>query len=122
MNEKYMASLLRDEISSCLLCDKCAATVACTHGFDCGRMIRAARFENSAGATAMASIAPCIDCSEPTCMVACTKGMMDRPIRIPEIAMSLRHLCGTLGSVTMKDEPSLEIDFMGVHFENPFCL
>ena len=127
MKKEFATTILREEVSSCLLCDKCACTAACSHGFDCGRMLRAARFENNAKAAAMALTAPCVECEDHACMEACNKGKMDRPIRIPQVAEALAGLAEEPSflhecSVVRKSKPSLEIDFMGVHFENPFCL
>ena len=127
MNTDYKASIIRNEASACLVCDGAACSAACSHGFDCGRMLRALRFENNAGAVAMALNSPCAECADHACISACTKGKMDRPIRIPEITEALKELSATPTflhqcSLEIKDNPSLEIDFMGVHFENPFCL
>lgn len=102
---------LAEEAARCLLCNDAPCSKACVNG-DPARAIRAVRFGNAALAKQWIK-----DCDE-QCLVKAEKACIhyDRPIRIGEIACNLPEntICDKL--------PSLEIDFCGLHCENPFFL
>ena len=102
---------LQEEVSRCLLCDDAPCTKACRAG-DPARAIRATRFGNVAVAQEWIR-----DCSEQD-LADAEKACLhyDRPIRISQIAKLLPE-------ATLPNKlPSLEIDFCGMHCENPFFL
>ena len=102
---------LQEEVSRCLLCDDAPCTKACRAG-DPARAIRATRFGNVAVAQEWIR-----DCSEQD-LANAEKACLhyDRPIRISQIAKLLPE-------ATLPNKlPSLEIDFCGMHCENPFFL
>ena len=102
---------LQEEVSRCLLCDDAPCTKACRAG-DPARAIRATRFGNVAVAQEWIK-----DCSEQD-LADAEKACLhyDRPIRISQIAKLLPE------AKLPNKLPSLEIDFCGMHCENPFFL
>ncbi|MDD6735535.1 MAG: NAD-dependent dihydropyrimidine dehydrogenase subunit PreA [Clostridiales bacterium] len=103
---------IRDESARCLLCANAKCTNVCPQQFDPARMIRAVRFDNAECAAKYINCNICAEC-DGKCESACMHP--DFPIRIRKIAEALPDCEYT-------DEPSLEIDFMGVKCENPFFL
>lgn len=101
-----------DESARCLLCANAKCTNVCPKQFDPARMIRAVRFDNAKCAAKYINCDICAEC-DGKCESACIHP--DFPIRIRKIAAALPDCEYT-------DEPSLEIDFMGVKCENPFFL
>ncbi len=100
-----------EEANRCLLCEDAPCTAACGHG-DPARAIRAIRFDNCH--LAYQWIADCTDADLERAEQACIH--YNWPIRIKEM---LRDV----GPDEVKgDYPSLEIDFCGMHCENPFFL
>lgn len=104
---------IQNEAARCLLCRDGKCSSACPSDFDPSRMIRAVRFENTAGAAGFVNPEICLECSAP-CESACIH--YDMPIRIREIAKTLPQKSAE------SDFSNLEIDFLGVHCENPFFL
>lgn len=103
---------IKEEASRCLLCADGACTKACKNGFDPARAVRSVYFENAENAPLFVDPSVCAECFG-ECEHACVH--YDRPVRIRELAKWLPP----------KDEPKkidLSIDFLGVHFENPFIL
>lgn len=103
---------INKEAARCLLCADGACRRACPHGFEPDRMIRSVYFENAENAAKFVDKNVCLNCSA-ECERACVH--YDRPIRIKETVQKIPE-CRTVG---LKD---LSIDFLGVHFENPFIL
>ena len=102
---------LKQEAVRCLLCENAPCTAACGQG-DPARAVRAVRFDNIAlGARMFAA------CSEQD-LEAAEKACIhyDRPVRLREIAKALP------APAPEPELPSLEIDFCGLHCENPFFL
>ena len=102
---------LQEEAARCLLCADAPCTAACRAG-DPARGVRALRFDNAAGAAKW--FAPCSEADLAAAEAACIH--YDRPVRLRELAASLPAVDGAGGN------PSLEIDFCGLHCENPFFL
>ena len=102
---------LEEEASRCLLCSDAPCSKACVNG-DPARAIRAVRFGNAALAKQWVK-----DCDEENLAKAENACIhYDRPIRIAEVVQNLPQ------SSTCEALPSLEIDFCGLHCENPFFL
>ena len=102
---------LKQEAVRCLLCENAPCTAACSQG-DPARAVRAVRFDNQVlGARLFAACSEAdLEAAEKACI------HYDRPVRLREIAKSLP-------APTPETElPSLEIDFCGLHCENPFFL
>ncbi len=103
---------IRDEAARCLLCADAKCTNACPKQFDPARMIRAVRFENERCAAKFVNTAACAECGG-KCEDACIH---------PDFSIRICNIAATLPDCEYTDEPSLEIDFMGVKCENPFFL
>ena len=104
---------IQEEAARCLLCNNAPCSKACKNG-DPARAIRAVRFGNEAFAgqwIARADEAE-LEAAEKACI------HYDRPIRIREMAKAL----SAMPVPSQKSLPSLEIDFCGIHCENPFFL
>ena len=102
---------LKQEAVRCLLCENAPCTAASSQG-DPARAVRAIRFDNpTLGARLFAA------CSEED-LEAAEKACIhyDRPVRLRDIAKALPE------PAPVADPPSLEIDFCGLHCENPFFL
>ena len=103
---------IEEEAARCLLCADGPCSQACTHG-DPARAMRAVRFGNAA--LAKQWIASCtaeeLEAAEQACI------HYDRPVRIRDIVAQLPDF-----EPLEQHEPSLEIDFCGLHCENPFFL
>ena len=104
--------VIKEEAARCLLCADGICDKACKNGFNPSRMIRSIYFENSANAAVFIDKSVCESCNG-DCESACIH--YDEPIRIREMAEMLPECKKT----ALKD---LSIDFLGVHFENPFIL
>jgi len=100
-----------EEANKCLLCQEAPCTIACKTG-DPARAIRAIRFDNHKLATQW--VAECSDADLEAAEAACIR--YDWPIRLKEMLRSISP-----DDVTA-DYPNLEIDFCGIHCENPFFL
>ena len=103
---------IEEEALHCLLCIDAPCSKACGSG-DPARAIRAIRFGNKKFASQW--VVDCSDADLDAAEAACIH--YDRPIRIKEI---VRHL-----EPAVEDnysDKSLEIDFCGIHCENPFFL
>ena len=100
-----------EEASRCLLCQDAPCTKACQHG-DPARAIRAIRFDNAKLAARW--IADCTDADLERAEQACIH--YGWPIRIKEMlrAVSPDDVAATY--------PSLDVEFCGLHCENPFFL
>ncbi len=103
---------IKKEAARCLLCADGACSKACSHGFDPSRMIRSVYFENEKTAAVFTDESVCNNCRG-NCEIACVH--YDKPIRIREMVKLLPQ-----GKKTERKD--LSIDFLGVHFENPFIL
>lgn len=101
---------IREEAARCLLCENAPCTAACKSG-DPARAVRAIRFDNAAAAGQW--FAPCSEKDLEAAEKACIH--YDSPVRLKALA-----------ALTEKPAdlqlPSLEIDFCGLHCENPFFL
>ena len=102
---------LKQEAVRCLLCENAPCTAAVRQG-DPARAVRAVRFDNQVlGARLFAAISEAdLEAAEKACI------HYDRPVRLREIAKSLP------APAPETELPSLEIDFCGLHCENPFFL
>ena len=104
---------LKQEAVRCLLCENAPCTAAVRQG-DPARAVRAVRFDNQVlGARLFAACSEAdLEAAEKACI------HYDRPVRLREIAKSLPAPT----PVPAEGLPSLEIDFCGLHCENPFFL
>ena len=104
--------LLNEEASRCLVCVDAPCSSVCKNG-DPARALRAIRFGNKRLASRW--LAECTDEELEAAEKACLH--YDRPI-------SLRALRDRLQEApsAVRELPSLEIDFCGIHCENPFFL
>ena len=100
-----------EEANRCLLCQDAPCTKACKTG-DPARAIRAIRFDNHK--PALKWVANCTDAELEAAEHACIH--YNWPIRIKELIRAIHP-----DDVTA-EYPSLEIDFCGIHCENPFFL
>ena len=100
-----------EEADRCLLCQDAPCTKACKTG-DPARAMRAIRFDNSKLSTQW--VADCSDADLEAAERACIH--YNWPIRLKEVLRSIRA-----DDVTAP-YPSLDIDFCGIHCENPFFL
>lgn len=110
----------RNESDGCLLCYNAPCTKRCPHGLDPAKVIRSLRFENISGATELAGAYElCKSCEDSSCVAACVKGKLDRPVEIPEL-MKYAGKLRNQDNKTMKVD--LGINFCGIPCENPFFL
>ena len=102
---------LQEESARCLLCQDAPCTKACANG-DPARAVRAIRFDNLRIAARWLE-----GCTQED-LAAAEKACIhyDFPLRLREIAAALPAPAPSTGL------PSLEIDFCGIHCENPFFL
>lgn len=101
-----------EEASRCLLCVKAPCTEACKKGCDPARALRSIYFENSENGALCVNSEKCA-----TCLGECEQACIhyDTPIRIKEVAKLLPQK-------KIVENVDLSIDFLGIHFENPFIL
>ena len=104
---------LKQEAVRCLLCENAPCSAAVRQG-DPARAVRAVRFDNQVlGARLFAACSEAdLEAAEKACI------HYDRPVRLREIAKSLPAPT----PVPAEGLLSLEIDFCGLHCENPFFL
>ncbi len=107
---------IKEEAARCLFCEDAPCTKACKTG-DTARAIRAIRFDN--GNNAWRWLASCSDADLERAEQACIH--YDRPIRIRELCKSLAADVSIQKEVSTEDV-SLDIEFCGIHCENPFFL
>lgn len=105
---------LMEEAERCLLCLNAPCSKACRNA-DPARGLRAVRFDNAANAHKWFEGASEQELEEAE--KACIH--YDRPIRIREIA---KIVAEQYPKKADSPKPSLEIDFCGLHCENPFFL
>lgn len=103
---------INKEAARCLLCAGGVCDKACKNGYKPAEMIRSVFFENSENAAGLVNKSVCGNCRG-DCESACIH--YDEPIRIREMVKILPER----KKIKLKD---LSIDFLGVHFENPFIL
>ena len=101
-----------EEANRCLLCLDAPCTKACKTG-DPARAIRAIRFDNHK--PALRWVANCSDEDLDSAEKACIH--YNWPIRIKDMLRSINH-----DDVPDDSYPPLDIDFCGIHCENPFFL
>ena len=105
---------VNEEATRCLLCEDAPCTKACRTG-DPARAVRAIRFDNAGNAwrwTASCSEAD-LERAEQACI------HYDRPVRLRELLRSVQPVPEAAAQASL---PSLAIDFVGIHCENPFFL
>ena len=102
---------IQEEVARCLLCNDAPCSKACGKG-DVARALRAVRFGNKK--IARQWVEGCSDTDLEKAEQACIH--YDCPVRIREIVSQLAEV------PQVNDLPSLEIDFCGIHCENPFFL
>ena len=108
----------KNEIESCLLCHDAPCTRKCTHGLNPAGIIRSMRFENTGSVAELTHYGDtCRTCDNENCIKACTKGKIDRAVRIPQ----LMEYAGKQ-TPSSKKKSDLSITFCGVACENPFFL
>ena len=102
---------IQEEVARCLLCHDAPCSKACGKG-DVARAMRAVRFDNAN--IARQWLDNCskedLERAEQACL------HYGHPVRIAQIVSQLEDI------KLEKDLPSLEIDFCGLHCENPFFL
>lgn len=103
---------VKEEAARCLLCEDAPCTKACKNG-DPARAIRAIRFGNQKNAWRW--MEGCTDADIQQAEQACIH--YDRPLRIRELLNAVK--CDTN---IVEKLPSLDIDFCGIHCDNPFFL
>jgi dihydropyrimidine dehydrogenase (NAD+) subunit PreA len=112
----------KSEADSCLLCFTTPCTTGCSRGLDPAKVIRSLRFKNFHGAAeAAGDPEKCRTCEQRSCVEACIRNKIDRPVRIPELLeyAGNRKQKDTNGQTKKVD---LSIEFCGVTCENPFFL
>ena len=115
--------LLTEESNRCYLCDAPVCTKACKPGLDPGRLLRACKMDNLAGAILRAyRMEACKDCDGHPCEKACLRGRTDRAISITQIVRQLQDMPNPTDSSPLTSSPDLAIDFCGVRCANPFIL
>ena len=102
---------IQEEVARCLLCKDAPCSKACGKG-DVARALRAVRFDNAGLARQW------LDGCNQEDLVRAEKACLhyDRPVRIAQLASQLDD------ERVNEELPSLEIDFCGMHCENPFFL
>ncbi len=101
-----------EEANRCLLCQDAPCTKACKSG-DPARAIRAIRFDNHK--PALKWVSDCSDADLEAAEKACIH--YNWPIRLKEMLRAIHP-----DDVDAEAYPSLDIDFCGIHCENPFFL
>lgn len=107
-----------EQVNRCLLCADAPCSKACKK-MDTARIIRALKFGNDEGAaTLLPEDLPCIKCTLKGCEKACVRNKIDKPVEIETIM----EYVSTIPLTNKSPLPSLEIEFCGIHCENPFIL
>jgi len=131
MPVKYISQIIKEGAFSCLLCTEAECTKKCLKGVNCASIISSLRFENFAGAFDKASKnTACLSCTSKECEKNCRKAKITQSVPIQRVISSLLEADASEAVrkyVPMQegfdaDKVDLSIDFMGVHFENPFLL
>lgn len=105
------------EIDRCMLCHEAPCASSCPRGLDPGRLVRALRLDNAAGAALMAGSGdPCLGCPAP-CVGACPVG-----VDIPRILRRLGKEAPRFEEAPGWEDADLSTDMSGVRAENPFLL
>lgn len=107
-----MSIHIHEEAKRCLLCQHAPCSKACKNG-DPARFVRAIRFGNEH--LAHRWIANCNYAELEEAEQACIH--YDHPIRLRELAAEVKP-----NHIEPSELPSLDIDFCGIHCENPFFL
>lgn len=107
-------NLILDKIASeCLLCNNPKCDKACPHHFQPSKFLFSVRFDNKEGALKYIDNKICANCSG-FCQNECIN--FYRKVEIKKAIKSCEDY------KLREDDPSLEIEFMGVKCENPFFL
>ena len=115
--------LLTEESNRCYMCNDPVCTKACKPGLDPGRLLRAYKMDNLAGAIIRAyQMEACRDCDGHPCEKACLRGRTGRAISITQIVRQLQDMPNPADSHPLTSSPDLAIDFCGVRCANPFIL
>ena len=115
--------LLTEESNRCYMCNDPVCTKACKPGLDPGRLLRAYKMDNLAGAIIRAyQMEACRDCDGHPCEKACLRGRTGRAISITQIVRQLQDMPNPTDSSPLTSSPDLAIDFCGVRCANPFIL
>ena len=114
--------LLTEESNRCYLCDAPVCTKACKPGLDPGRLLRACKMDNLAGAILRAyRMEACKDCDGHPCEKPASR--TNRPGDIHHsIVRQLQDMPNPTDSSPLTSSPDLAIDFCGVRCANPFIL
>ena len=97
--------LLTEESNRCYLCDAPVCTKACKPGLDPGRLLRACKMDNLAGAILRAyQMEACRDCDGYPCEKACLRGRTDRAISITQIVRQLQDMPNQIAVVGMVED------------------
>ncbi len=104
---------LRHIASKCLLCHNAKCDQACKKNFHPSSLLRSVRFQNMEGAEKYIKKDICLSCSG-DCEKACIH--FDEKVAIRKAISCLPDYPES------ENDPSLEIEFMGVKCENPFFL
>lgn len=116
---QYETTIPREEVSRCLLCNDAQCSLSCPHNLAPASILRSIHFDNIVGAAyKLGSDFPCADCDAP-CQKACV--LTSNPIHIKRILTSLDEDRKSWDEIENVDV-DLSVDFLGVHFENPFLL
>ena len=114
----YKDVSLKQDVANCMLCNDAPCSKMCPYSIEVDNIIRSLKFENRMGAVKkLLNPLPCNNCEEKGCKKACLKSKINEPVAIDRIMNSI----STEKKIEDK-EVSLEIDFCGVHCENPFFL
>lgn len=109
----------KTEVGRCLLCYDAPCSKICKK-IDVSSVIRSIRFSNLTGAAAkVPDVDACVQCERKACMKACNRAKVDTPLDIPFL---MTHVAKNYKKEMPKELPSLDIDFCGVHCDNPFVL
>jgi len=112
----------KNESDGCLLCYTAPCSKRCPHKLDPAKVIRSLRFENIIGAAeSVGDSELCKACEKMSCREACTKGKVDRPVRISQLMEYVGNWQKKQGKRKLT-EVDLGIEFCGVVCENPFFL
>lgn len=118
MDPLYRDISLKEEVSSCLLCNNAPCSLACPYGIEVDKIIRSLRFENEAGvAEKLPNEVVCMNCESKACLGACIKKQINKPVPIDEVMIKAATY-----QRSPKRDVDLSIDFCGVSCESPFFL